>query len=154
MLHIAFIVLHTVAAVVCFAAAVLSLRLTAPESWRFRIYLSTLIALVAFMIAAIAVDWPELDTTTRLVYTGLSGLGLVMIVRGLRARSGLTRRAPSWRGRYLDDLGFTLISLFEGFVIVSAIDLHAPPWLVGMIAVAGVVVGISAMNRIKQRLAG
>lgn len=154
MLHTTLIVLHTVAATVCFVAAILSLRLTTPGSWRFRTYLVTLVALVAFMVGSIAVDWPELDTTTRLVYLGLSALGLFMITRGLRAGAGLRRRTNGWRPRYIDDVGFTLISLFAGFVIVSAIDLHWPGWLVGLIAVGGIAGAILVMKRIRARLVG
>jgi hypothetical protein len=38
-------------------------------------------------------------------------------------------------------VGFTLIALFDGFVIVTAIDAGAPGWLVGVVAVAGVLFG-------------
>ena len=53
---------------------------------------------------------------------------------------------------YVDHVGFTLISLFDGFVIVSAIDLKAPGWLVGALAVLGVVVGIRTVNAVKSKL--
>ncbi|NJC69127.1 hypothetical protein HC031_05255 [Planosporangium thailandense] len=45
-----------------------------------------------------------------------------------------------------------LISLFDGFVIVSAIDLHARTWLVLIVAVGGVLAGIQSMKRVKTRL--
>jgi hypothetical protein len=43
-------------------------------------------------------------------------------------------------------VGFTLISLWDGFVIVLAIDLGAPGWLVAVLAVLGVVVGIRSLR--------
>jgi hypothetical protein len=46
-----------------------------------------------------------------------------------------------WRTAYVESLGFTLIALFDGFVIVSAIDLGAPIWLVLGIGVLGVLAG-------------
>jgi hypothetical protein len=46
-------------------------------------------------------------------------------------------------------VGFTLISLFDGFVIVGALDLGAPGCLVVLVGAAGVAAGILAMRRIK-----
>ena len=72
--------------------------------------------------------------------------------RAYRGRARLRRPVSGWRPRYLDDVGFTLISLFEGLVIVAAIDLGLSAWLVALIAVGGVAGGIYAMNRVKARL--
>jgi hypothetical protein len=43
--------------------------------------------------------------------------------------------------------------MFDGFVIVSAMDVGAPVWLVIVVAVAGVAGGILGMNRVKARVA-
>jgi hypothetical protein len=153
-LHNTFIALHALAGVICFAAGILSLGLLTPASWRFTTYLGSLVGLLVFMVAAIAAHWSELDTATQLIYSGLVVLGLVMLARALRGRSRLARRSSGWRAGYLDDVGFTLISLFDGFVIVGAIDLNVPGWLVAVIAVAGVVGGVLAMRQVKKRLAG
>lgn len=48
--------------------------------------------------------------------------------------------------------GFVLISLFDGFAIVSALDLQAPGWLVAVIAVGAVGVGIYGINLRKKTL--
>jgi hypothetical protein len=154
MVHNTLIALHAGAGVVCFAAGVSSLRLRTTASWRFGTYLAALLALLLFMAGAIAVDWAGLDATARLIYLGLAALGLYMVWRATRAGRRLRHRDGDWRGRYLDDVGFTLISLFDGFVIVAAIDLGAPVWLVVILAVLGVVGGIQAMNQVKTRLAG
>ena len=154
MLHTWLIVLHSIAGVASFAAGVVSLRLRAPGSWRFRVYLGSLAAMLAFVVGAIAVSWGGLDAGERLVFAGLSGLGLYMVWRAGRARIRLARRARGWRRGYLDDIGFTLISLFAGFVIVSAIDLNAPGWLVTIIAIAGIVGGTRVMKQVKARLGG
>jgi hypothetical protein len=151
-LHNTLIALHALAGVVCFAAGVLSLGLVTAPSWRFQAYVGSLGGLVVFMVAAVAVDWAELDVTTRLVYVGLIGLGLYMLWRASRASVRLRTHDRDWRPRYVDDIGFTLISLFDGFVIVAAIDLDAPGWLVALLAVAGVVGGIAAMRQVKVRL--
>jgi hypothetical protein len=153
MLHSILIALHAAAGVACLAAGLLCLLpLRAPGSWRFRVYGGSLLAMLGFVAGSIAVSWAGLDVTTRLIYTGLGGLGLHMLWRAGRARARLRRQEPGWQPRYLDDVGFTLISLFDGFVIVGAIDLGLPVWLVVLAAVGGVAAGIQAMKRAKRRL--
>ncbi|HEV8254267.1 MAG TPA: hypothetical protein VGQ78_05895 [Vicinamibacteria bacterium] len=44
-----------------------------------------------------------------------------------------------------------LIGLFDGFVIITAIDLGAPGWLVGVPAILGVVGGNLAVDAVKGR---
>src|SRR5262245_196358 len=118
--------LHAAAGTACFAAGAWSLFQGSTRPWPYRLYLGCLVALVVFMVAAVGVDWPEVDRATRWIYGGLVLLGLYMLWRGVHAGLRLRRRASGWRRRYLDDIGFTLISLFDGFVIVAAIDLGAP----------------------------
>jgi hypothetical protein len=108
--------------------------------------------LLGFVAAAIGVSWADLELTSRLVFSGLFGLGLYMAWRVYRAWARLRRPVSGWRPRYLDDVGFTLISLFEGLVIVAAIDLGLSAWLVALIALGGVAGGIYAMNRVETRL--
>jgi hypothetical protein len=43
-------------------------------------------------------------------------------------------------------VGFTLVALWEGFVVVLAIDLGAPGWLVAVLAALGLVVGNRALH--------
>jgi hypothetical protein len=152
MAHTVLIALHALAGVVCFAAGVLSLPLSTTASWRFRTYAIALAALLVFMAAVVALDWPDLDTGTRIVFLALSGLGGYMVWRVVHAKALLDRRGDQWRPRYLDDVGFTLIALFDGFAIIAALDLGAPGWLVALIAVAGVVVGHLTLRHVKARL--
>ena len=151
MAHDVLIWLHATAGVIAFAAGILCLRLTSAGSWWFRGYLAALVGLVVFMVAVVAVDWLGLDLASRLIYSGLIVLGLYMLWRGWRARTALLVQKASWRPEYLDHVGFTLISLFDGFVIVAAIDLHLPGWLVALVAVAGVAGGIATIRGLKQR---
>jgi len=55
-------------------------------------------------------------------------------------------------GAVIDHIGFNLISLFDGFSIVSSLDLQAPGWLVAVIAVGAVALGIYAINLRKKAL--
>ncbi len=152
MLHTVLIVLHAGAALVCFAAGVLSLGLRTSTSWRFGLYFWSLLAMLLLMAGAIAVHWADLDPTTRLIFLGLGALGLYMIWRAAHAGTRLRRQDQNWQPGYIDDIGFTLIALFDGFVIVAAIDLGAPVWLVVLIAVAGVVGGHLIRSQVKTRL--
>jgi len=62
------------------------------------------------------------------------------------------RAAPARSAEvYVEDVGFTLIALFDGFVIVGSIDLGAPGWLVIALGVVGVLIGRLGIQRLKQR---
>jgi len=55
---------------------------------------------------------------------------------------------------YIGHVGFTLISLFVGFLVVGAIDLDLPGWLVGVVAVGAVVGGIVGIKKLKTHATG
>jgi hypothetical protein len=86
-------------------------------------------------------------------FSGLFVLGLYMLQRANNARLALRLRPEGWRSAYVDHVGFTPISLFDGFVIVSAIDLRAPGWLVAAVAVLGVVGGTWGVGKAKAKVA-
>ena len=152
MVHNVLIAVHAVAGVVSFAAGAVSLRLTARTSRPWRAYMASLTIMVVAVGFAVAADWSEFDAVARWVFAALLGLGAYMIWRAGHAGVLSRRRKPGWRPAYIDDVGFTLIALFEGFVIVAAIDLDAPGWLVTVVAGLGLLVGIQTKNRVKARL--
>jgi hypothetical protein len=92
MLHAVLIGLHAAAGVVCFAAGLLCIPLRAPGSWRFRVYAGSLVAMLGFVIGSIAYSWVGLDVATRLIFTGLVGLGLYMVWRSGSAYVKLSRQ--------------------------------------------------------------
>jgi uncharacterized membrane protein YfcA len=151
-MHNVLIGFHAAAGVASFVAGAFALPQTRHGNWPYPVYLAGLIGLVAFMVGAVAVDWPSLDGASRGIYLGLIALGGYMLWRGGHAGVRLRDHPDGWRRHYLDDLGFTLISLFDGFIIVGAIDLGAPTWLVVAVAVLAVVIGIWIMNRVKAHL--
>lgn len=125
-----------------------------PRATEFRVYYVALVALLGFLILAVAVDWVALAVIQRVVYTGLVLLAAYTLVRAEQARRMLTAgpsNSHGWQTRYLDHVGFTTISLFDGFVIVAAIDLAAPAPAVAALAVFGVVAGIMTINTVKRR---
>lgn len=74
-----------------------------------------------------------------------------MIWRNIQALRVL-RKTNENQSTVIDHIGFILISLFEGFAIVSAIDLKVPAWLIGIIAIGAVGVGIFCVNLLKGHL--
>jgi hypothetical protein len=147
MWHTVFIVLHAASGVVAFGAGCVAVRRQSFFPW----YFWALALLDAFMVLSVAAGWSAMGTVSRAVFSGLIVLGGYMMVRAVQASrtrpvSGARPSAP-----YLDHLGFTLIALFEGFIIVLAIDLGAPAWLVVILAVAGVVAGNLSIRRLKAQ---
>lgn len=154
MLHTVLISLHTAAATISFlaGAAVLRPRVEKGGQWQFRAYQLSLISAIVFVIIAIGTDWSSLTRATRAVFSGLAILGLYMIWRALMAGSNLRRRPSGWPAAYVGNVGFTLISLFDAFVIVLTIDLGGPGWLVAMLAVLGIAAGMAVIRKVQRTL--
>jgi uncharacterized membrane protein len=154
MLHTTMIALHAAAGVAAFVAGCLALFPPNAEQRArqlFGVYLVSLGLMIVFLLAAMAAHWQQLGTGEQAIFGGLVLLGLYMGWRALSARGLLRRRSGQWRQPYVEHVGFTLIALWDGFVIVLAIDLGAPGWLVGVLAVLGVVVGNRALHWAEAR---
>jgi hypothetical protein len=153
-LHTIMIVLHAAAGVTAFVAGCLVLRPpdAEPRAHRlFQVYLVSLGSMVVFLLGAMAAHWRQLGTAEQVIFGGLLLLGLFIAWRALAARSLLGRRSGGWRLPDMEHVGFTLIALWDGFVVVLAIDLGAPGWLVAALAVLGVVVGSRALHAAEAR---
>jgi hypothetical protein len=74
-----------------------------------------------------------------------------MLWRGTRARR-IAATSPQRSARELDHLGFTLVALFDAFVVIGALDLGAPGWLLGVVAIAVAAIGHAWITRLKSRL--
>ncbi len=149
MVHMIMIVLHATAAVLCFIFGALTLLPYISHHSRLTLstfYVGTLIAMIVFLAGAILAHVGQLEALQRGIFSGLFVLSLYMLFRGARARTVLRVQHADWWTIYIDHIGFTLISLFEGFIIVSGIDLGAPGWLTAIVAVLGVVVGSSVLH--------
>lgn len=153
MLHTILIILHAATAIAAFLLGVYVLRPPTEEvPLAFRAYLGSLWSMILFLILVVAVDWLGLDVLTRAVYAALTVLALYMGWRGWQALEALRHRGVGWQARYIDDTGFTLITLLTGFVIVSAIDLGAPAWLVVLLGALVVLAGRFGIQRAKETL--
>jgi hypothetical protein len=154
MIHTVLIAAHAVGGTAAFAAGCLALRPPPQgEPPTFRVYLGALWLMVLFLVLVVVFDWGMLVTVSRLLFGALTALAIYVGWRGWQAFQEVSRRGAGWLGANLDDVGFTLIALFDGFVIIAALDLGAPVWLVVAIGVLGILVGRSAISRMKTLVA-
>ncbi len=156
MLHVILIVVHAAGGALGFFLGVyVAIRPDAAmrRRWPMPIYEAFIAILVLGLIAVVVADWPTLELWQQIPFALLAVLGLYTLLRAVQAGRVGRRRGDGWRTTFIDHVGFTLISLFDGFVIVLAIDLRAPLWLVGIIAVAGIAVGIAGVRYLQRRSA-
>jgi cell division protein FtsW (lipid II flippase) len=149
------IVLHAVAALGAFAAGVAAIdpRRASSHPRTLPALVGLLVAMTLFMIGAMAAHWSDLPGASQAAFSALVGLALYMVHRAMHASSLTHHDAHGHETRHVDDLGFILIALFDGFVIVAAIDLGAHVWIVTPLGVLAVLVGHRAIQRFKSRLA-
>lgn len=155
MWHTVFIVIHAVTATVAlFAGCVVIARPAVGRGALFGIYLWSLVAMEVFLVLAIAVEWAMLDTVTRVIFAALAVLGLVMLWsadQGRRIRPTDAAVRPS--ARYVDRLGFTLVALFDAFVVILVLNSGAPVWAVVAAGVLIAVVGHFVLVAVRGRVA-
>ena len=126
-----------------------------PETPDFRLairrtYGAAIGVLAIFLVAIVALDWSSLGATQRIIFSILIGLAAVIVTRLYLAFELVRRQPAGWQIPYINHIYFTYISLWEGFFIVSLIDLGAPGWLVGAVAVGVLVVGGLLVSRYKR----
>jgi hypothetical protein len=145
--------MHATCATVAFGlgCSLLAVLPVSGRSVRFVLYYIAAFAAVALLLAVVLVDWNGLPQVKRIAFGLLSVLALYLALRTEQARSALARAGSGWRTRFAGHVGFVLISLFDGFCIVSAIDLHLPPVVIALVAVLGVAAGILAIRRVARR---
>lgn len=151
-LWLLFIILHTISGLVCFISGCLLLSVKGKKYKNvLPVFIASLVGLIIFLVGAIISHWGELDTATRSVYIGLFFLSLYMMYRALRARQKLIANM-SRNLSFVDDIGFPLIALFNGFIIVALIDLGAPAVVVIIGAVAAAIIGGRMIEKRKRKL--
>ena len=119
----------------------------------FGLYWWFLVGMVAALACAMVVYWTQYANTERVIFTSLFVLGLFMLYRARSASQLLKSQAIGWQRDYIEHIGFTLISLFEGFIIVTLLNSGSPGWLVALVAVLGVLMGRWVIG-LAQRRAG
>jgi uncharacterized membrane protein len=146
--HVILIVSHLSAATLAFILGIaLCARLPgSAKSVSFRAYAVSVWLAMLCLVTVVILDWPRLNLTRHIAFSVLGVLGVYLIWRTERARRQLRDQRPGWRLSFVSHIGFVLISLFDGFCIVLAIDLLMPAWVVITVAVLGVAVGIIALR--------
>ncbi len=153
-MHTIAIVVHATSAIAAFIIGVVLIfqRNTLRKLQLARAFLVLLILMEVFLVIAILSHVTSLPAITQLIFGGLVILGVYMIWRAVQALTVLTKQNQADQLKVIDHVGFVLISLFDGFAIVSALDLQAPGWLVAVIAVGAVGIGIYGINVRKKTL--
>ena len=150
MAHAVLITLHATAGVIAFGTGCAALR----RGGYFTAYLWSLMAMVGFLALAVGVDWPTLSTPERGVFTAFIALGGYVVWRAEQARRLRRATDPVARARLTDHVGFGLVALFDGFVVILALDIGAPGWVATGAGIAGVAGGHHAIDSVKRRIAG
>ena len=142
-LHNILIILHAAAATISFFAGCLLIfsRAYTSNQWLFSLYWWSLVGMVFFLAGAILVYWTEYSSAERIICPGLFGLGIYMLYRARSANHLLGTQQNNWKSSYIEHIGFTLISQFEGFIIVSGLNSGISGWMVAVAAILGVVIG-------------
>lgn len=145
------VTLHALSAAGCFITGfmLLSPRRAKRHPVIIKLFIASLIGMIIFMVGATISHWQEITPTERIVFSGLPLLGIFMLYRGIKAAKKLRNHTPV---KYIDDIGFSLISLLNGFVIVALIDLNASPVLVVGAALAGTFIGGKYIKSTKSKL--
>ena len=154
-LHNIFIILHAASATISFFTGsflIIALRQASNQKW-FGLYWWTLVGLVVFLAGAILVHWMQYSGTERIIFTGLLGLGGYMLYRARSANRLREAGRNNWKHGYIEHIGFTLISLFEGFIIVGGLNSGLPGWLVAVLAIIGVLIGRCGIAFAQRRFA-
>lgn len=117
----------------------------------FDTYFWALVASILFLVAAIVAEWGDIGWGARLLFCAFVVLGMVMIALAARARGLLpdTGRPPS--RAYLDLVGFTLIALFDAFIVIVVLNAGAP---VLVVVGSGVLVAVAGHFALRAAKAG
>jgi hypothetical protein len=127
-----FIAVHSVAGVVAFGLAY-SLLLprneavaSRPSTRRAAAALVMAMSIVVVSLAgAIIVDWADLAAAARVAFPALAVLGIVMTARAERARR-ISAERPVRIRQLVQEVGFVLVGLVDGLLVVFALELGAP----------------------------
>jgi hypothetical protein len=114
-------------------------------------YILSLVFLVIYMVTATVAHWVLLNDIERIAFPALGLLGWYMLFRGWQSFMEWYVPFEGWEARLVGHVGFNLISMLEGFIIVAAIDLRSPAWLVAILAIAGAVGGSIFVGRLRSR---
>lgn len=144
-MHLVLIALHATAGTLALGLGVVAMR--RPQV--FTAYAVTLVVSMLSLLAAVAWSWPTLAAPTRGVFSGLGVLAVVVL-----AQAGRAARAEVGSSGYVAGVGFTVVALADGFLVVGVLDLGAPAWAVVATGVGVAVAGHGWVGKRLGRVAG
>lgn len=150
MWHTVLISLHAAAGVLAFAAGTAAL----PAGRFFAVYRWSLVAMLAFLLGAIAVTAAELDAGTAVAFGALVALALAMVWRSGRAARLLPASTGGPTAGYVEHLGFGLVGLFDAFWVVTLLRAGLAGWVVAAVGVGIAVTGHLLLRHAAARLSG
>jgi O-antigen/teichoic acid export membrane protein len=151
--HFLLTVFQAVAAVISLLAGYIVVKNIRRKysSWLFTTYLWALVATVVALVAVIAWNWLRLTVALQITYIILGLLSFYAVFRGFQAQHKQFHRYTGWRLEFIDDVGFTLVFLLVGFVMLGSIGLGWPAWAVVLVSIAGIAGGRMWVLHAKNR---
>jgi FtsH-binding integral membrane protein len=116
------------------------------------VYSTLLLVLVTSLVALIIRDWPGLETGSRIAFSGLAIMGVVMLVRIYLAHRLTGSDEPQWERRYVSHVYFTYVSLWVGFAIIPAVRSGNPGLWIPMAVMGVLTAGTLLVHRYERRL--
>ncbi len=148
MWHMVFVGLHAATATLALLAGLVAV----PAGRAFELYRWMLVAMAAFLVAALVAGWQGFGGGERVVFPALLVLAVAMVYRAFAAGRMLPSTTTGPTAPYIDHVGFTLISLTNGFAVVAVLRAGAPLWLMLAVAVGLAIAGHVALTATKARL--
>ncbi len=153
-IHNVLIILHASAAIISFVAGCLlifSATYASNQRW-FSLYSWSLTGMVILLMGAILVYWTQYSNIEHIIFPGLLVLAFYMLYRARNASHLIKAQQNNWKQGYVKHIGFTLISLFEGFIIVGGLDIGVRGWLIALLAILGVFAGNWVIGLAQRRI--
>lgn len=148
MWHSIFIALHAAAGFISLVAGCVALRRGA----FFSTYLWSMVGMALFLVLALAAEWTALDLAAQAPFAAFAVLAGVMVWRAVAARRMLPIGEDGPPAPYVNHIGFTLVALFDAFVVITVLNAGAPVWLVVASGVGVAVAGHFVLRAVRRRL--
>ncbi len=101
---------------------------------------------------AIAEAWATIGVATRVLFAAFAALGVYMVWRADQARQSQPSGSAGPSTAYVAHVGFTIVALFDAFIVILVLDIGAPGWLVVAAGVLIAVAGHFALRAVRERL--
>ncbi len=118
----------------------------------FRTYLWSLVALEVSLVLAVAAKWAGIGVAAQVLFAAFATLGLYIVWRADQARRTQPKGYEGPSASYIAHVGFTLVALFDAFIVILVLNLGAPAWLVAAAGVLIAVAGHFALRAARERL--